>query len=413
MTVPSVAGTQLTQISPATSWAGLLPAGVQPGDLLVGLIVKGSTKGTISPPPGWQELVERSAPSQFRMSASFRIADGSEGSTATWSHSSATSRPASIAILRIQGQSQGQGSAQPPSQQTQTGSGTSAVLPITNVPAQTLVLAHAFSTVNQGVTDPAGYSPGGQSTGLPGRSSTAFRTQVTAGTVGGEAFSVASGAWCTALVTIPGAAVAPVVEDVTITLPPGGASWTFAMPAVRPDGQLYVLFFDKGGSSGTIVPDPAWVELTEIVSGASRLGIYTRIGASEPAAYTFSGGTSLPSYAHVVRVSGVGGGGGGGSSQPVPSSNSGTSAQALLQSATAAVSSLRVALMAPAVDPALPNVSFPVGFDQLFNVQSNDVGGEESILVGTTTSGPGTVGGEVFTIGSGAVNWATIQLLIS
>ena len=408
MTVPSVASTQLTQVSPATSWAGDLPAGVQPGELLVGLIVKGSTNGTITPPSGWQELVERSAPSQFRMSASIRVADGSEGPTATWSHSSGTSRPATIAILRVQGQSQG--GSQPPSQKTQTGSGTNAVLPTTNVPAQTLVLAHAFSTVNQAVSDPAGFTPGGQATGLPGRSSTAYRTQATAGSVGGDTFNVGSGAWSTALVTIPGAGTAPVVEDVTITLPPRGASWTFAMPAVRPDGQLYVLFFDKGGSSGSIVPDPAWVELAEVVSGPSRLGIYTRTGASEPAAYTFGGGTSLPAYAHVVRISGVGG---GGVSQPVSSSSAGTSNAALLQAATAAVSSLRVALMAPAVNPALPNVSFPAGFTQLVDVQSNDVGGEESMLVGTTTSGPGSVGGESFPIGAGSVNWATIQLLIS
>lgn len=410
----TIRAVEVTQHAPATSWPGNMPAGIVAGEMLLGLITRGSINGNIIPPSGWFEVRQQSAPSQFRIQAVVRIADGSEGPTATWSHVSQPSRPATTSIFRIGLYSSANGL---PLFNSATGSGSdsSAEIPTVDAPENALVLAHGFSVGATPATDPAtgDWTPGDKATGLPGETSTIYKTTSAAGNVGGQAFTFATAAWSTAIVAIAGRnGSPPVMESITETVAPGGATWAIDMPATRPAGDLYLFFFDKGGSTGSITPPAGITEITEISSGGSRFSVSYRIGgASEPASYTFSGGTSLPALAHVVRVSNW-------ARSPVfaHAGGNGSDASAELANITILGDTLRIGLMAPAVDEGVvQDASIPDGWDEQVNVQTEGFGTDESQLVATLyddTTGLGSVGGEAFTIGAGSANWATIHLAI-
>lgn len=88
----------------------------------------------------------------------------------------------------------------------------------------------------------------------------------------------------------------PTIESTTLTT----NTTTVAMPATRPDGDLYVCIA-MNGDNGAFTAPAAWTDICGIADRAA-INAWYRIGDSEPASYTITGGNQ-PAFV-IYRFSG-------------------------------------------------------------------------------------------------------------
>ena len=317
----TVAGVQTTQIAPATSWDANLPGSISAGDLLVGVVCKGSTTGSISSDDGWTEIVEQGAPSQFKLAAYWRLAGSSEPSTASWSHDDATSRPATISILRITGWSSQGVPTHAPISAGGSGSDATAELPSGTATASGLRLAIMAPAVDADLpnvtfpdeltltehVDVQSNDVGNEESLLVG--SDAFSS----GSVGGEAFDIGDGArnWATIQVGILDAG-----EGSGLTIHPGSVEYgennsgsggpTVSVPVDTVDGDLLIAAMSQQDTGVTPAQDLDAAFTVEIDQDGdadqSSIQVGYRVASSEPASYTHTGGFT---NAALIRITGA------------------------------------------------------------------------------------------------------------
>lgn len=84
----------------------------------------------------------------------------------------------------------------------------------------------------------------------------------------------------------------PIIESITTSVDDAtdfDNNFIVDMPAIRPDGDLYVAFISKDDSD--VMAGPAgWTQITQLAGGSgNRFGAWWHIGSSEPATYTWTG----------------------------------------------------------------------------------------------------------------------------
>jgi hypothetical protein len=189
------------------------------------------------------------------------------------------------------------------------------------------------------------------------------------------------------------------------------SSFTVSMPAERPNSDLYVFSICKAGVNEIFEP----AGLTQLANGTdggfiNRVGVFYRIGSSEPASYTFTASGPASWTGTVVRIGNFDPNAGG-TGNPIAATNvtMGTDNTAEIPTLTVdEANTLRFVLSCSNGTPTTPYA--PSGFTPLSQISSV----VDRVLrnVSRLEPAPGTTGGEQIPLGTGVTSWRTIELLL-